>query len=185
MLNRPIEGFEYGEDGKITAVKAPDPDDEAQTVKAVKCKMVIADPSYFPEKVRKVGRVARAICILNHPLPKTKGTAPDGGAYSSQIIVPGNQIGGSKKNDIYVGSVSQAHNVAAKGHWVAVVSTLMENDQTTAEAELALGLELCGERLETFIATEDLMVPIADGRGDNVFISTSYDATTHFQTTFQ
>merc|ERR1719183_2980340 len=30
MLNRPIEGFEYGEDGKITAVKAPDPDDEAQ-----------------------------------------------------------------------------------------------------------------------------------------------------------
>jgi Rab GDP dissociation inhibitor len=186
MLNRPIEGVEYGEDGKVTGVKAPDPDDN-ETVKTVKTKMVIADPSYFPDKTRKVGRVARAICILNHPLPKTNGTAPDGGGYSSQIIVPGNQIaqgGISKKNDIYVGAVSQAHNVAAKGHWVAVVSTLMDNEASSPEAELQLGLDLCGERLETFIAAEDLMVPVADGTADSVFISTSYDATTHFQTTF-
>lgn len=49
---RPIEGIEYGEDGKITAIRAPDPDDENNTVKAVKCKMVISDPSYFPDKVK-------------------------------------------------------------------------------------------------------------------------------------
>merc|ERR1719181_1249313 len=28
MLNRPIDGFDYGEDGKICAVRAPDPDSE-------------------------------------------------------------------------------------------------------------------------------------------------------------
>lgn len=30
---------DYGEDGRVSAVRAPDPDDEAQTVKAVKCKV--------------------------------------------------------------------------------------------------------------------------------------------------
>lgn len=186
MLNRPIEGFEYDDAGKFTAVRAPDPDDEAQTVKAVKAKMVIGDPSYFPDKVEKIGRVARAICIMNHPLPKTKGTHKDGGAYSSQIIVPANQImpAGSKKNDIYVGAVSKAHNVAADEHWVAVVSTQLESDASDPMAELQLGLELCGSVLETFVAVDDLFVPKTDGKADQCFISTSYDATTHFQTTF-
>lgn len=49
-----------------------------------------------------------------------------GGGYSAQIIVPANQItpAGSKKNDIYIGSVSAAHNVAAPNHWIAMVRTL-------------------------------------------------------------
>lgn len=184
MLARPIEGFEYGDDGKVTAVRAPDPDDEAQTVKSVKTKMIIGDPSYFPEKVKKVGQVARAICIMNHPLPNSKGTAPNGGAYSAQIIVPANQImpKGSKKNDIYVGAVSSAHNVCPEGFWIAIVSTQLETGD--ADKELELGLQLCGEIMEKFVSVDDLFEPVADGSDDNVFISTSYDATTHFETTF-
>ncbi|CAN6691540.1 unnamed protein product [Malus baccata var. baccata] len=36
-----------------------------------KCKKVVCDPSYLPNKVRKVGKVARAIAIISHPIPNT------------------------------------------------------------------------------------------------------------------
>lgn len=184
MLHRPIEGIEYGEDGKVTGVRAPDPDDEAQTVKTVKCGIVLGDPSYFPEKCKKIGQVARSICILDHPIPLTKGTHPSGGAYSSQIIVPANQImpAGSKKNDIYICCVSNAHNVAAQDRWIAIVSTQLETGD--AGKELALGLGLLGPIMEQFNSIDDLVVPLSDGTNDNTFISQSYDATTHFETTF-
>jgi len=191
MLHRPIEGFDYDEAGKIVAVRAPDPDDEAQTVKAVKCKMVIGDPSYFPEKTKKVGKVARAICILNHSIDKTYGTAPPsemepkgGGALSTQIIIPANQIMpvGSKKSDIYVCAVSDAHHTAAKGKWIAIVSTQLDTEDPGKE--LALGMSLLEPIEESFIRVDDLEEPLADGAADNCFISTSYDATTHFETTF-
>lgn len=183
MLNRPIEGFEFTE-GKVTGVKAPDPDDEAETVKTVACDMVIGDPSYFPDKVQEVGRVARAILILDHPLPDPKGTHPSGGAYSTQIIIPANQIkpAGSKKEDVYVCAVSDAHNVAAPGHWIAIVSTQVESSDPMKE--LSHGIRLCGPVLESFVKVDKMFAPVADGTEDGVFITTSYDATTHFETTF-
>jgi Rab GDP dissociation inhibitor len=184
MLHRDIEGFEYDEAGRVTAVRAPDPDDEAQTVKAVKCKNVIGDPSYFTDKVKKIGQVARAICILDHPLPASKGSHPSGGAMSAQIIVPANQISpiGSKKNDVYVCCVSSAHSVAPGEKFVALVSTMVESGN--AEAELKVGMDLCGPILETFLSVDDMYAPNGDGSADGIFISTSYDATTHFETTF-
>lgn len=137
-------------------------------------------------QVKKVGQVVRAICILDHPLPKTKPSDKAnkyGGAMSAQIIIPANQIdGGGKKNDIYVGAVSEAHNVAAEGKWLAFVSTTVET--ANPEAELALGFELCGDILERFVEVSDIMAPVEDGVKDGVFISSSYDATSHFETTF-
>lgn len=184
MLARPIEGFDET-DGKVTAVRAPDPDDENQAVKPVKTKMVLGDPSYFPDKCKKIGRVARCICILDHPLPSTKGTHPSGGAYSAQIIVPANQImpEGSKKHDVYVCAVSSAHKVAADGRWIAIVSTQLETND--ADKELQTGLNLCGPILEKFQTVDDMYAPNGDGKSDNCFISTSYDATTHFESTFE
>merc|ERR1712166_111956 len=184
MLHRPIEGFEEV-DGKVVGVRAPDPDDENQTVKTVKTKMVLGDPSYFPDKVKKVGRVARCICIMDHPLPQTKGThAATGGAYSAQIIIPANQVKplGSKKNDVYVSAVSNTHHVSATEKWIAIVSTQLESND--ADKELAQGLSLCGPALEKFQTIDDLYEPNTDGKDNNCFISTSYDATTHFETTF-
>lgn len=64
MLNKPDLKVEYGEDGKVTGVT----DNEGATAKAP---LVIADPSYFPEKVKVVGKVVRAICIMSHPIPNT------------------------------------------------------------------------------------------------------------------
>lgn len=67
----------------------------------------MGDPSYFPGKVRTVGRVVRAIAIMNHPIPNTDN------AHSVQIILPQKQVG--RKSDMYVFCCSYAHNIASKG----------------------------------------------------------------------
>lgn len=46
------------------------------------CKQLICDPSYVPNRVRKMGRVIRVICLLNHPVKNTRE------ASSCQIIIP-------------------------------------------------------------------------------------------------
>ena len=49
MLDKPIEGYTYDENGAINGVTS-----QGETVKT---KCVIADPTYFPDKVKKVGKV--------------------------------------------------------------------------------------------------------------------------------
>jgi Rab GDP dissociation inhibitor len=77
MLNHPISELVYGEDGKVIGVK----DTEGVTAKT---KMVICDPSYVlnTPKVKQIGRILRAICVLSHPIPGTNDTE------SNQIIIP-------------------------------------------------------------------------------------------------
>ena len=52
-----------------------------------KTKKIIADPSYFPGKVRVVGYLLKAICVLTHPIDKTDGND------SLQLIIPQSQVG--------------------------------------------------------------------------------------------
>ena len=104
---------EFDESGKAYGVTS-----EGETAK---CKKVVCDPSYLPEKVdmvslwerkdihvlhkfsvskmllkneqvKKVGRVARAICIMKHPIPDTKDS------HSVQIILPKKQL--KRKSDM-------------------------------------------------------------------------------------
>ena len=51
-----------------------------------RAKLVVGDPSYFPEKTRRTSRVVRAICLLGHPIPGTDN------ATSAQIILPQRQV---------------------------------------------------------------------------------------------
>jgi len=114
MLNKPVDGLVYGEDGKVTGVKSGD--------EVAKAPIVIGDPTYFPDKVRKTGqRVIRAMCILNHPVPNTDNLD------SLQLIIPQNQL--KRKNDIYVAVLSSSHFVCPKGHYIAIISTVIETDQ--------------------------------------------------------
>ncbi|KAM1116682.1 hypothetical protein TB2_007055 [Malus domestica] len=55
--------LEFNEEGKVIGVTS-----EGETAK---CKKVVCDPSYLPNKVRNVGKVARAIAIMSHPIPNT------------------------------------------------------------------------------------------------------------------
>eukprot|EP01105_Mastigella_eilhardi_P026307 TRINITY_DN7518_c0_g1_i1.p1 TRINITY_DN7518_c0_g1~~TRINITY_DN7518_c0_g1_i1.p1 ORF type:complete len:467 (+),score=152.07 TRINITY_DN7518_c0_g1_i1:64-1401(+) len=169
MLNAPIADFVY-ENGVIVGVKsseAPNP--------VAKCKFVVADPSYFPTKVKKTGQVVRVICLLNHPINGTDN------AESCQIIIPQKQV--NRSNDIYISVVSSSNNVAPKGKYVAIVATTMESAVPLNEVAPALALLQPIEN--QFITTTDTFVPLEDGTKDKVFISTSYDASTHFESTVE
>jgi len=170
MLNAPIQKPVFGDDGKIIGIQsseAPNP--------IAKCKFVVADPSYFPSKVKKTGQVVRAICILSHPVAGTEE------AESTQIIIPQKQV--NRGSDIYICVMSNANMVCPKGRYIAIVATTVETSNPISE--LQVGLALLGQIDEQFVSITDTYAPISDGTSDRVFISTSYDATTHFETTVE
>jgi Rab GDP dissociation inhibitor len=92
--------------------------------------------------------------------------------------------------------VSFTHNVCAKEVYLAIVSTVVETD--VPEREIIPGLQLLGpihEKYEAyppefcdlhfaprFVSVSSIYTPIADGKLDNIFITRSYDATSHFET---
>ena len=157
MLDKPIDEIITDDDGNFVGVRSG--------AEIVKAKQVIGDPSYFGAgkeseggkiRVLEEGKVIRAICFLNHPIPGTEDSD------SCQIIIPQNQVG--RRNgtgpvmsfpltnfdaylivctpDIYVAMVSSTHNVCAKDVYVAIVSTIVETKNP--EAEIEPGLKLLG-----------------------------------------
>jgi Rab GDP dissociation inhibitor len=74
MLNTPVTQILMN-DGKVTGIKSVHEGKEEEA----KAPMIICDPSYvltsnsgaLKSKVRLVGKVIRAICILDHPIPNT------------------------------------------------------------------------------------------------------------------
>ncbi|ONH90692.1 hypothetical protein PRUPE_8G069400 [Prunus persica] len=167
MLNKPECQVKFDDNGNAIGVTS-----EGETAK---CKKVVCDPSYLPDKVRKVGKVARAICIMSHPIPDTNDS------HSVQVILPQKQLG--RKSDMYLFCCSYAHNVAPKGKFIAFVSTEAETDDP--QVELKSGIDLLGPLDEIFYDTYDRYVPTNDHQVDSCYISSSYDATTHFESTVQ
>ncbi|XP_071381652.1 rab GDP dissociation inhibitor alpha isoform X2 [Centroberyx affinis] len=164
MLNKPVDEIVM-EDGHVVGVKSEG--------EVARCKQLICDPSYIQDRVRKAGQVIRVICILSHPIKNTND------ANSCQIIIPQNQV--NRKSDIYVCMISYAHNVAAQGKYIAIVSTTVETSEPEAEIEPAL--ELLEPIDQKFVAISDLYEPTDDGTESQIFASRAYDATTHFETT--
>lgn len=164
MLDKPIDEIVM-KDGKVVGVRSGD--------EVAQCKQVFCDPTYVPDRVKKVGQVIRCICLLDHPIPNTAD------ALSTQIIIPQKQV--NRNSDIYVSLVSHTHQVAAKGWFIAMVSTTVETKNP--EAEIKPGLDLLGSIKQKFISVSDYLEPTDNGLESQIFISTSYDATTHFETT--
>lgn len=164
MLDKPVDEIVM-ENGKVVGVRCGD--------ETAKCKQVYCDPSYVPDRSKKVGQVIRCICLLNHPIPNTKD------ALSCQIIIPQKQVG--RHSDIYVSLVSYTHQVAAKGWFVAMVSTTVET--SNPELEIKPGLDLLGPIKQKFTSIADVYKANDDGRESQLFVSESFDPTTHFETT--
>jgi len=164
MLDKPVDEIVM-ENGKVVGVRSGG--------ETAKCKQVYCDPTYVTDKVKKVGQVVRCICLMDHPIPNTKD------ALSTQIIIPQQQV--NRKSDIYVTMVSYTTQVASKGWFIAMVSTTVET--ATPEAEIQPGINLLGPIKQKFLQVSDVFEPISDGTTDQVFISKSYDATSHFETT--
>ena len=144
MLGKKFDGLIYDEvSGKVSGVKSGD--------EVARCKGVIGDPSYFPEKVKTIGRVIRAICLLKAPIPKTNN------ADSLQLIIPRSQV---NRNygillcvtficlllDIYIACTSSQHKISPDGIYIAIVSTIVETEYP--ELEIKPGLDLLGIILE-------------------------------------
>lgn len=123
------------------------------------------------KKTKVVGKVIRAICIMDHPIPNTNN------ASSIQIILPQKQL--NRNYDIYITMVSSDHAVCAKGLYIAIISTTVESNNP--EAELEPALKLLGNVLEMFVSISDLHEPINDAKSEQLFITKSYDATSHFE----
>jgi Rab GDP dissociation inhibitor len=85
MLNTNVDELLY-EDGKAVGIKATMTGVEEMKFET-RAKTIIGDPSYFQDKVKVVGHVVRAICILKHPLAGTNDSD------SCQIIIPQHQVG--------------------------------------------------------------------------------------------
>ncbi|XP_042261972.1 rab GDP dissociation inhibitor beta [Thunnus albacares] len=163
LLNRAVDEIVM-DNGKVKAVKSEG--------KLFHCKQLICDPSYVPNRVRKVGRVIRVICLLNHPVKNTHE------ANSCQIIIPQTQL--NRKSDIFISVVSYAHNVASDGMYIATVSTTVET--SNPEKEVQPGLELLEPIMQKFVSVSNQLVPNEDGKKSQIFVSRSYDATDHFET---
>ena len=85
--------------------------------------------------------------------------------------------------DIYIAVVSSAHAVCPKGYYIAIVSTIAEGD-SNHHLELQPGLDRLGKVLECFMGPAiPIYEPLESGNQDKVFLSKSYDATSHFETT--
>lgn len=176
MLNTNIDEIKYSSNGKVESITATmqDRDDKPMTF-TTKTKMLIGDPSYFPGKVQVVGHLLKAICILNHPIANTSD------ADSVQLIIPQSQVG--RKNDIYIAMVSSAHNVCPRGFYIAIVSTIAETS-ANHHLELQPGLERLGRIEEKFMGPPiPIYEPLESGQRTQEFISRSYDAESHFETT--
>lgn len=114
MLNTQVDEILFDEGGKVSGIKSGDVTATAP--------LVICDPSYADEKfIEAKGKVIRAICLLDHPIPHTNN------AQSIQIILPAKQVG--KKTDTYISMVSYSHLICANGFYVAIVSGTVETDK--------------------------------------------------------
>lgn len=126
MLNTQVDEILMGEDGKVTGIRSGDVTATAP--------LVICDPSYTmgPDgksgqsaHCKPVGKVIRAICLLNHTIPHTHD------AQSIQLILPAKQIG--KQTDTYISMVSFSHLICANGFYVAIISATVETDEPEKE----------------------------------------------------
>jgi len=170
MLNTKVDEILI-KDGKVTGIRSGE--EEA------KAPMVICDPTYvlnskdgaLASKVKPVGKVIRAICILDHPIPHTHDST------SCQIIIPQKQVG--RRSDIYISMISSAHAVCHKGLYIAMISALVETDKP--ELEIRPAFELLGPVLDFFTDISTLYEPTGSGKDDNLFVTASYDPQSHFE----
>uniref|UniRef100_A0A8C9LKF4 Rab GDP dissociation inhibitor n=1 Tax=Piliocolobus tephrosceles TaxID=591936 RepID=A0A8C9LKF4_9PRIM len=168
MLNKNVNEFLFNENGQVNGIKSTDGE-------VAYCDKIICDPSYvmhLKNKIKKNGQVIRCICILSNPIPETNEI------NSCQIIIPQNQL--NRKSDIYINLVSFQHGVTLKGKYIAIVSATVETNNPLKEIEKPL--ELLGNIEEKFVKISDIYVASSNKPDDNIFVTSSYDATSHFET---
>lgn len=75
--------------------------------------------------------------------------------------------------------VSYSHLICAKGIYVAIISAQVETDKP--EEEIQGAISLLGDVLEMFVSVSDVYEPTEDGKNSNLWVTKSYDASSHFE----
>lgn len=169
MLDTPVHSVNLNDDKTFSHITFG-----KDKVENAKAKVVIGDPSYFPDRVKSVGKVVRAICILDHPIATGQKSAD----ASLQLIIPQSELG--RQHDMYVLQLGADNKVCPEGFFIAIVGTVVEN-LANPESDLAAGLALLGPIKEKFVSVSDIHEPLDDGSQTKVYVSKSYDAATHFE----
>ena len=73
--------------------------------------------------------------------------------------------------------VSSVHCISKKDFYIAIVSTTVETNNPMEEIQGAL--KLCGNIKEQFVSIKERYIPTTKSN-DGLFISESFDATSHF-----
>ncbi|AYU80722.1 rab-GDP dissociation inhibitor [Leishmania donovani] len=165
MLQTPVDKVNFDANGAFESIESGG--------KKAFAKLVLGDPSYFPDRVRSCGQVVRCIAIMDHPIPNLKVAA-----NACQIIIPQSEL--RRRNDVYILQLCEEDKVCPEGKFIVMIGTVVEHPGNP-KADLEAGLKLIGPTLETFISVSDLYEPLEDGSTSRCFISKSYDAATHFE----
>ncbi|AAZ10501.1 RAB GDP dissociation inhibitor alpha, putative [Trypanosoma equiperdum] len=165
MLQTPVTKVNFNEAGVFESI-------ESEGKKAF-AKLVVGDPSYFPDRVKVSGKVVRCIAIMNHPIPNLK---PE--CASCQIIIPQKEL--KRKNDVYILQLGANNKVCPPGYYIAIIGTTVEN-VADPMMDIQPGLKVIGSTIETFVSVSDLYEPLDDGTASKCFISNSFDPATHFE----
>lgn len=163
MLNTNVDEILF-EGDKVTGIRSGE--------NTAKAPIVICDPSYTTQdRLKPTGKIVRAICLLDHPIPDTLD------ATSVQIIIPAKQL--ERHSDTFISMVSYGHMVCAQGIYVASVSTTVETD--SPEEEIQPAIDLLGPILDMFVSVSTTYDPLEDGKASNLWITKSYDPSSHFE----
>ena len=76
-------------------------------------------------------------------------------------------------------ALSSKNLVCPPGMFIAIVSTQVETEDP--HAELGPGIELLGGTVDQLFSVSYMLRPLDDGREDQLFISSSYDPTSHLE----
>ena len=79
--------------------------------------------------------------------------------------------------------VSAAHNVCRQGLYLVICSATVETNDP--QSELKPAMDLIGPTLDVFIQISELHEPKNNSKAEGLFVTSSYDATSHFETAGQ
>jgi Rab GDP dissociation inhibitor len=153
---------------------------ETKIIEGCTVNAIVGDPSYFNDNKRmQQGSIIRCICLLRG---RVEGL-PD---ENVQIIYPQGQCIPKRQNDIYISIIGSSFKCTPDNSniWCATMSTIIEN-QNNPFSELSNAMKLVGgdaNIIDSFYEVTPYYVPLEDDENDdNIYVSKSVDATTHFE----
>jgi Rab GDP dissociation inhibitor len=207
MLDKTIDEIITDSDGKFVGVKSGDEVVKAKQVIGDPSYFGAGkDAADGKMRVVEEGKVVRAICILKHPIPQTDNSD------SCQIIIPQNQVGrrnGERMPQLTSWIRSDKFPQIFISPWflrptmcVQRTSTLplsaqlwrlpllnSKSDQVLSSlapftTSTCLSHTISDHRLPCFrfVSVTPLYTPTSTGESDSIFVTRSYDATSHFET---